>query len=369
MRRTATISRVFLTTFLAAVLIGPAVAQTNDTRISNKKASDLARTESAAELLKERLRHIQLEPNLELEQGDLAGSGLLLGFGKEFLEQFKNQMDGFPGGEFTGILAGVDGAGGNTVLSGQRFKPAETAIIRKDTSLIGKSGAGDSRLMTGGADTTYTITSSHTDEQSSDGSQRVTETLVVTDDEGNSFSQTVTHETNSEGDVTETQSVSSTDSDGNTTSESSCTGKNCGESSEEDATADDDEAPPSQEGTPDPESGDCSGPGCEEFQLFADGLLASLAANRIEPQQGADTMMQPGVGTKPASGRLTDAAIQKAGQERLNPLILHDNVSGDGVPLPGPEPDEPLRQDPDTLVDPPDEGGSLPDEEDPPRRR
>lgn len=53
----------------------------------------------------------------------------------------------------------------------------------------------------------------------------------------------------------------------------------------------------------------------------------------------------------------------------MNPLILHDNVSGDGVPLPGPEPDDPLRQDPDTLVDPPDEGGSLPDERDPPRRR
>lgn len=201
----------------------------------------------------------------------------------------------------------------------------------------------DSRLMTGDASTTYTITSSHTDLLRSDGSQKVTETLTVTDDEGNSFAQTITHETNSEGEVNETQTVTSTDSDSNTTSESSCTGRNCGdsesgggESSDEDAAADSDQPPPSQEGTPDPESADCTEPACEEFQLFTNGLLASLEENRIEPQQGADTMMQPGVGTKPASGKLTDAAIEKAGKERLNPLILHDNVSGEGAPCQDP---------------------------------
>ena len=82
-------------------------------------------------------------------------------------------------------------------------------------------------------------------------------------------------------------------------------------------------------------------------------------------------MMQPGAGTKPASGTRTDAIIEKAGKERLDRLILHDNASGADVPLPGPGGAEPLGQDPDTLVDPPEEGGTLPDEDesDPPRRR
>lgn len=373
----ATKSCTMLTAVLALALIGPAVAQTDKARISDRKIADPARTESAAELLQERLRQLELHPNLELEQGGLAGSGLLLDFGREFLEQFVNQMGSFPGGDFTGTLAGFDAASGGADFSGARIKLAETAVIRKDTSLIQKGRSGDSRLMTGDASTTYTITSSHTDEQSSDGSQRVTETLTVTDDEGNSFSQTITHETNAAGDVTETQTVSSTDSDGNTTSESSCTGKGCSDSqsgddgsSDEDSAADNDQPPPSQEGRPDPESSDCTGPGCEEFELFTEHLLASLANNRIEPQQGADTMSQPGEGTKPASGRLTDAAIQKAGMERLNPLILHDNAGGsERAPLPGPEPDEPLRQDPGTLVDPPEDEGSLPDDTRPPRKR
>jgi hypothetical protein len=369
--------RVFLATLLALALISSAAAQTDKAQVSEKKAPDFARKDARADLLTEKLRQMQLNPNLGLEQGDLAGSGLLLGFGKEFLEQFKNQMDGFPDGEFTGTLAGFDGTGGIAAPPGGRFQPAETAIIRKDTSLTGKRSAGDSRLMSGDASTTYTITSSHTDEQSSDGSQKVTETLTVTDDEGNSFSQTITHETNSEGEVTESQTVTSTDSNGNTTNESSCTGKNCGDtesggedSSGEAAAAEGDDPPPSQEGRPDPEGGaDCTGPGCEEFELFTSGLLASLEKNRIEPQQGADTMMQPGEGTKPASGKLTNAAIEKAGKERLNPLILHDNASGESAPLPGPDTDQPIRNDPDWLVNPPDEGGELPDESEPPRKR
>ncbi|MBT8108490.1 MAG: hypothetical protein KJP17_09655 [Gammaproteobacteria bacterium] len=383
----ATAARAILTALLTLALIGSAAAQTERAKISKKPQADIAQKEARAVLLQERLGQMDLGPELELSKGDLAGSGLLLGFGAELLNQFKDQMNGFPGGEFSGVLQGIDGTGGDSPLSGARFKPAETAMISKDTSLISKGGAGDSRLMSGDTDTVYTITSSHSDYESSDGTQIVTETLTVTDDKGNSFSQTITHEKNSKDEVTETQTVTSTDPQGNTTSESSCTGKNCPdtESSSEDtgsedtgsedtgsgdASGDEDTAPAEQEGTPDPDGAECTGAGCEEFKAFSSSLLAALDKNRIEPQQDRDSMMQPGAGTKSPSGTRSDAIIEKAGKERLNPLILHDRAGGDSVPLPGPGGSEPLGQDPGTLVDPPDEGGTLPDDEEsgPPRR-
>ncbi len=130
-----------------------------------------------------------------------------------------------------------------------------------------------------------------------------------------------------------------TDSNGNTVSESSCTGYAC---------------------TPSPDSGGCTGQQCEEFKAFTDAFLGALATNRIVSQQtDPGSMMQPGVGTSPAGSR-TNAVIEKAAGERLNPYILHDNAGDSSIPLPAGSNSAPTVDKIDTLVDPPRGDGSQP---------
>jgi hypothetical protein len=226
--------------------------------------------------------------------------------------------------------------------------------------------------MSGGAGRTYHIESSMTDYMGSDGTQKITETLKVTDDLGNVFEQTMTHETDSNGDVTETQVVKATDKDGKTESEKSCTGKKCSDEDPPPPTPppeDEDPPPPPPPedddtsggaSTPTPDAGDCTGQQCEEFDAFTEAFLGALATNHIVSQQtDPGSMMQPGVGTSPAGSR-TDAVIDKAAKERLNPYILHDNAGDSSIPLPAGSNSAPTVDKIDTLVDPPRGDGSRP---------
>jgi len=81
-------------------------------------------------------------------------------------------------------------------------------------SPVPASKSGDSNI-------TYQVTVKMTDVSRSDGSQTITQTIVVTGDDGSRYSDVITHSRDAGGNTTETQDVSSTDPDGKTTTESS----------------------------------------------------------------------------------------------------------------------------------------------------
>jgi hypothetical protein len=358
---------------------------TAGTRIDNGRVSDAVpdsiREMNRANQAMDKLAQLGPDGMPGLDPGGLSGSGLMLSFGREFRAGFISQLGGFPDGDFTGTLAGVGGTpgsgstGGGKLTGFGQFQPSTGDPSKNASVLQGGGSVGDPRLMAGEGSSggTFTIESSSTDTTSSSGSQKITDSITVKNhDDGSTFTHTMTHESNSnDGTTTETQTATLTDSKGNTTTETTTTTTTTddeGNTTTTTTTTDDKgntttsstttpAADPAS--TPDPEGGDCTGQQCEKFKEFSAQMLFALQTNRIQPQQGADTMSQPGEGTSTPGDR-TNGEIEKAAAQRLNPLILHDNAGSSTIPIPaGTQSSPPIRQDPGTLVDPPRDGSPL----------
>ncbi len=352
------------------------IDQAGRTQLSGQ-VMDPIRESNRANQVMDKLGQIGADGLPGLEPGSLAGSGLLLGFGEDLRAGFIDQLGEFPDGDFTGLLEGVAGGEGSGSIGGGRFQPT-TGNPAKDSSLLqGDRPVGDSRIMAGGGSSgggssggTFTIVSSSEDTMSSNGTQKVTDSINVTHDDGSSASHTMTSETHKDGSTTETQSASSTDKDGNTESESSTSTTDTEGNTTTTTTSTDKDGNKTTTttktkasdpaSTPDPDGGDCTSAGCDEFMAFTDAFFGALAVNQIESQQtDSGSMMQPGVGTS-TPGSFSQAELDRMSKERLNPYILHDNAGDSSIPMPAGSGTRPTFDVKESLTDPPRDGGTRP---------
>lgn len=301
----------------------------------------------------------------------ISNSSIMFSQSNKILNKVSKQIGGIPKKPWAGELISSLGYSSRTNVNAWRNTP--TPSNGSAPSNNNRSYA-DPNLATGN----FNIKSISWDNTSSNGSKKIGTKLTVLDDKGGSYTDIMTHTTDTNGNVTETQTISYSDKNGNKTKESSSTttkkdkngnvtkketttstdknnkvtkkqtttttdknGKVTKKETTTDKNSKDNDSGKGAHGgrtdpatTPNPEgSTDCKNPSCKSFMVFTQKFLNTAKNNRIRTvRYNRRTLMQGGNRYTGNIQALPKTTLRYSRNPRLNPLILRKNSSGKSLP-------------------------------------